>query len=140
MAYYDALIAFWPSVTGDSTAVKLAALNAMTAAGPDQKVLIVDATNYLRINGVWLGIKAAAGTVPAAAAAVDIVQDLRQDTLDFSLPIIPYLVGALVTAELITQDQADGLTALKNTIVPWWQANGYPREFDLGDIAAAGLS
>lgn len=33
------------------------------------------------------------------------------------------------------------LTALaKTTTRPWWQSNGYPRAFDLGDVAAAGLS
>jgi hypothetical protein len=32
------------------------------------------------------------------------------------------------------------LLALAATTQPWWQANGYPRPFDMGDIQAAGLN
>ena len=39
-----------------------------------------------------------------------------------------------------TQSVHDSLLALAATTTTWWQANGYSRQFDLGDVAAAGLS
>ena len=67
MAYYDALIAKWPTVQGADTAAKLAALNAETVSGPRKTVPIGDVVTYLRTNALWLPIKAAQATSVGAA-------------------------------------------------------------------------
>ena len=140
MAGYDALKAQWPNTAGADAASKLVTLNAMTVAGPDRPVLIADVMTYLRENNLWLPIKAQAGTLPAAAAAVDIAEDLRMQSIDFNLPIVGAMLNALVAATLLSQDQANTLTAMKATTLPWWQANGYEQPIGTADLTLAGLS
>lgn len=137
MAYYDALIAEWANLSG-TTEEKLAAVNAMTVAGSDQLVSIADVMSYLRENGLWLPIKAAAGSNQAAAAAVDIAGDLRAQTIDFNLPLVKMLLTALVASGLLTQANADALAAMKNTTQLWWQVKGYSSPFSENDLIAAG--
>lgn len=139
MAYYDALKAIWSSLSG-TTDAKLAALNAMTVAGPNAPVDVVTATNYMRQNGTWYAIKAAAGSNQAAFAAVDLVNDLRVQTIDFSLPIVVQMGAMLVSANLMTQAQWDGLMALSKTTIPWWQSVGLNSPVGIGDLEATGLS
>lgn len=51
------------------------------------------------------------------------------------------LVGILLDAFPPAGATIANLTALaKATTQPWWQSNGYPRAFDLGDVSTAGLS
>jgi len=137
--YYDALKAIWPSLKG-TFEERLATLNAMTVDGPRQPVDVVTATNYMRQNGTWYAIKMAASSNQAAFAAVDLVQDLRVQTIDFTLPIVMQMGTLLVGANLMTQAQWDGLVSLSHTVVPWWQANGYAGPIGVGDTDAVGLS
>lgn len=139
MAYYDALAAKWATLSG-SAEEKLDAINALAVAGADQLVTIIDIMTYLRSNNLWLPIKSAAGTNAAAAAVVDIEEDLRATTIDFNLPIVKTLLGLLVSSSLLSQKNADDLAAMKVTTLPWWQANGYPGPFNSNDLIAAGLS
>lgn len=137
MAYYDRLKTKWADLSG-TTQEKIAAINTLTVPGPDKLVAIADIMTYLRTYNLWLPIKAAAGTNPAAAAVVDIEEDLRANTIDFSLPIVSQLLAALVQTNLLSQNHADEITAMKATTQLWWQANGYPSIFNENDLIAAG--
>jgi hypothetical protein len=136
MTDYSALVAKWATLTGD-TATKLAAVNAATVAGPNVPVPVLQVMTYLRTNNLWMGVKAS--QTPGAMAAVDYNSDPRVQTLDVSLLIVRGMLADLVTHTLLTQAQADAIVAMGTPPVPWWQANGYSRAFDLGDINAAGL-
>jgi hypothetical protein len=145
MAYYDALIAKWATLTG-TTDQKIAAVNALTVAGPRKPVQIADVMTYLRSNALWLPIKAAAaaGTSAGAEAAVDLNSDMRMQTIDFDLPIVAGMLADLVSKALLTQAQSDALNALANTTIPWWQATvaqggcGLSSPVGANDLAAAG--
>lgn len=139
MAYYDALVEKWATLEGTAHD-KLVAVNAATEAAADRLVPIAEVMTYLRSNALWLPIKAAAGSNPAAAACVDLAEDLRAQEIDFSLTIAQQVLGGLVQSGLLSADQADHLQAMKNVFVPWWQAHNYPGLFNESDLIAAGLS
>ena len=68
MAYYDALIAKWATLpSGDTTAQKLAALNALTVAGPIVDVSVSAVVGYLGLNGKLSGLIKYAANPPATA-------------------------------------------------------------------------
>lgn len=135
MAYYTALIAHWPSVIGASTALKLAALNAETVTGsipatfPVTGAQIIGCLDFTEFNSL-------------TATKQDVILQLCSNAA---------LVGGANTfvgklfanyyATMLAGPTIAAFTALAQAVVqPWWQANGYPRAFDLGDISAAGLS
>jgi len=154
MAYYDALIAAWNNASpatgatlpagttgsllnGLTTAQKLAAVNAWTFTGSVPTVLSTSGAQLLNcIN--W--------TEFAALTAA------QQTNLLMLCSVNGLLLGGSAETAFI----ADGmilayfnhagptiaaLTALAQaTVQPWWQSAGYVRPFDLGDVAAAGLS
>ena len=126
MAYYDALIAKWATLTG-STASKLAQVNALTVAGPSQTVPVLTVMTYLRTNNLWLAIKAAQGTSPGAAAAVDYNSDPRVETIDVTLPIVQAMLSDLQSHNLLSAQNVADINAMAGTTIPWWQvsvANG----------------
>jgi hypothetical protein len=137
MAYYDALVAQWPSLTG-TTAQKLTAINAMTVAGPYAPSPVLDVMTYLRSNNLWMPIKAAVATSAGAAAAVDYNSDPRVETLDATLPASQGMLADLVAHALLTQAQALAIVALGVPQLPWWQDNGYTGPFTAPDLLAAG--
>lgn len=96
-----------------------AALNAEAVAQPDRLVPIAEVMEYLRGNNLWLAIKKAAATSDAAAAAVDLNEDPRAQTIDFNLAVTQGILQQLVAKSLLTQPQADALTALKVVTLPW---------------------
>jgi len=135
VAYYDALVTEWATLTG-TTSAKLAAVNALTVAGPVEPVPVLSIMTYLRANNLWMTIKSSA--TPGAQAAVDYNSDPRVQTLDVTLPITQGMLADLVSHTLLTQAQSNAITALGNTSVPWWQANGYSGPFSEPDLQAAG--
>lgn len=143
MAYYDALVAKWATLTG-TTAQKLATVNVLTVTGPTRPVSIVDVMAYLRQNNLWMPIKAATAISPGAAAAVDLSTDLRATTIDFTLPVVAGMLADLVAHALLTQAQSNALTAMSNTTIPWWQATvaqgggGLSSPVSQSDLSAAG--
>ena len=147
MAYYDALTAKWVTIGGTADQA-LAAINALTVASPNRPVSISQVMAYLRENGLWLPIKAAAaaGTSIGAMAALDLNQDLRQTTIDFSLPLVVTMLADLVSHDLLTKEQSDALVAMGMPQVPWWQApvseggGGLSSPVSVYDLAAAGVS
>lgn len=138
MAYYTALIAEWPSMTPGTTAAKLAQLNATTVTGSVPAAFYVTGSQLMNcINWTEFAALTAAqqsnllalcnnpGQLLGGSTNVGLITD------GMFLAYFTNHAGATITA----------LTALAQAIVqPWWQANGYPRPFDLGDISAAGLS
>lgn len=136
MAYYDAAIAKWQTLTPGTTANKLAQLNAATVTGSvpatftitgDQILACLDWAEFSTLTSpqqtTLLQVLSTPGVIQGGAG-----------TFVGSMFVAFYtgkLAGPTITA----------LTALAKAVVqPWWQSNGYPRPFDLGDIAAAGLS
>lgn len=141
MAYYDALIAKWPDVSGATTADKLTTLNGETIAGPVVGVPVVQVMTYLWTNGLWLPMLAAAqaGTSNGAIAAVALLEDRTRETIDFSLPTATALLADLVSHSLLSQAQSDAIVAMGTPQVPWWQGNGYSGPIGYGDLAMAGI-
>jgi hypothetical protein len=145
MAYYDALVAKWATLTG-TTQQKLDAVNALTVAGPNVPVPVLQVMTYLRTNNLWMGIKAATATSPGAAAAVDYNSDPRVQTLDVSLPIVQSMLADLVSKTLLTQAQSDAIKAMGTPPIPWWQATvaqgggGMDQPVGQGYLNNAGIS
>lgn len=148
MAYYDALIAAWNGATqppagvtgsgllaGDTTAQKLAKLNAWTVTSPAKALLTPSAI----LNAI----------VPADLAAltstqIALMQLLLQGTLvDASAGTAVRSQFLLIfTGKTTTISQLSALVApYDNNQVPWYQANGYGTQpLTLATITAAGLS
>lgn len=91
---------------------------ALVSAGRTKvvKVPIADMQAYLQTQGVWWAIKSAAAdpahaAVAAAVAVID-VANARYENIDTTLPMVAQMLGALVTAAILTQAQMDALTAL----------------------------
>ncbi|HEY8837232.1 MAG TPA: hypothetical protein VIO16_06020 [Dehalococcoidia bacterium] len=137
MAYYDALVAKWATLTG-TTQARLDAVNALTIPGPNVPVPVLQVMTYLRENNLWMAIKAATATSAGAAAAVDYNSDPRVQTLDVSLAIVQGMLADLVTHGLLSQAQSDAIVAMGAPPVLWWQANGYTGPFSAPDLQAAG--
>lgn len=98
------------------TSVQAAAtINAAIIDAPALHVSIPLVMTYLRLNNLWLPIKAAAAQgVVAAIAAVDLNQDLRITTIDFTAPIVVQMLTALqqTTPALLSAQNAADLTAM----------------------------
>lgn len=98
---------------------------------------VVTATNWLRQQGIWYAIKKAASNNDAAYAAVDLVSDMRVQTIDFSLPIVVQMGAALVSASLMTQAQWDALAALAVQSTLWVQETLGVPYVSAADVAVA---
>lgn len=132
MAYYDALTAKWPSVTGASTAAKLLNINgqtvtgavptAFTVTGPDiynslalaewNLLTVVQQANVRDIIGLNGPLQAGAGTMVQA------------------MLLSIFAAGTATRANLVALARA--------TAQPWWQANGYLGPINNNDLTAAG--
>lgn len=135
MAYYDAMVAKWATLTPGTTANKLAQLNAATATGAAVPMIV---PTY-KIYNLIVGSEFSALTAGNQQLVRDI---LGMGTVDAS-------PGTQIRARMVaifpngtaTFTALGTLAASYDTpTVPWWQANGYARPFDLGDCAAAGVS
>lgn len=136
MAYYDAFITKWATLNPGTTAAKLAQINAITVAAPLPAVV----TPTQVINAIVLA---------DFKGLTQLQQSQFTNILQSGGGTLNGSAGTLVRAWF--QDAFSGkattlanLTALvapfDNATVPWWQANSYPRAFDLGDCTAAGVS
>jgi hypothetical protein len=154
MAYYDALIAKWATLSG-TTAQKLASVNTLTVAGPPKDVSASAVLAYFALNAKLSGILTYAASPPVNSAA-PVVVAAKEFAALFSMPAFTtfqlsdpsILATAQVFLNLLASDANTGVTAsdvtallaLSNTTLLWWQSAGYPRPFDSGDITAAGLN
>jgi hypothetical protein len=150
MAYYDALIAKWATVTG-TTSEKLSSINALTVAGPTQFVarglLSRHFDTLTDANGVpvWEAIEQHQNDTTALGVACRAALRLRDAPGDYpaidvtTLPVTAQLTE-LVTANILTSDQQAQTVALGSTTIPWWRSAGYSSPINEVDLAAAGLS
>lgn len=135
MGYYDALIAKWPSITGATTQAKLDSLNALTQAGSAVPMIIPTYMIYNLIVGTEFAV--------LTAANQQLIRDiLAMGTVDASPGTqIRTRIVAIFPNTTTTFANLSALAAKYDSpSIPWWQANGYPRPFDLGDLQAAGLN
>jgi hypothetical protein len=149
MAYYDAFISKWNTLSG-TTAQKLAEINALTVPGPNQDVPASQVIGYLALNGKLSGLQAYAASAPnttAGVAARELVALFAMptfSTFEMSNPTIYDGVEGFLTALAgdpnsgITSSDVTALLAMAATTEPWWQANGYTSAFNENDLEAAG--
>jgi hypothetical protein len=151
MAYYTALIAAWnnatqppPGVTGsgllgtDTTLQKLTKLNAWTVTGTVPTVLNVTGAQVLNcIN--YAEFKA----LTAAQQQNLLLLCCCPGQLLGGSSNTAFMVDGMLL-DYFTNHAGPTITALtalaQSTVQPWWQFSGYLRQFDMGDVAAAGLS
>jgi hypothetical protein len=147
MAYYTALQTAWNGatqppngVTGTAitgamtTAQKLAAINTWTVPNPQKAILSPSAV----LNAI-----VAADLAALTATQVSFLTLVLQgSSIDASVgTTVRAAIQTIFTGKTTTLSQLGSLVApYDNVTQPWWQANGYPRAFDLGDVSAGGLS
>lgn len=148
MAYYTALITAWngapqpPSgvtgtaLTGLTTANKLAAVNGWTVAATPQKAIlspssILNAVVFADLAGLTQ-LQVTQLTLLLQGSSVDASSNTS----------IRIGIQTLFAGKTQTLANLGALVAPFDTPppAPWWQGNGYARAFDMGDVAAAGLS
>lgn len=135
MAYYDALVAKWATLTPGTTAAKLAQVNALTVTGAAQKAILSPSAI---LNAI----------VFADLAALTQLQ-VTQLTLLLQGSLVDASAGTSIRAgiQALFAGKTQTLSNLGALVGPydsptilWWQSASYPRPFDLGDISTAGLS
>lgn len=134
MAYYDALIAEWPTVAGANTTEKLETLRATMVTGAAIPMII---PAYIIYNAI----------VPSEFSALTnanqaLVRDiLNQGTVDgtqgkTARTVMLQVFGAATT----TRANLAAIAAPYDTPqIPWLTANGYPMTLNENDLRAAGL-
>ena len=147
----------WSSLSGSTVADKLASLNAMTVAGPNVDVSIQQVAGYLLLQGVYPTIATFAegspnntqphdGALSAAKSFMAWVTMPNPPDVHFSQSAVAAAVtqlgNAMVAQETaspgstgFTQAVLDGLLALGQTTLPWWQANGFGGPVTSTDVA-----
>jgi hypothetical protein len=157
MAYYDALKATWATLpSSDSTAQKLAAINAMTVAGPNVDVPVSAVVGYLGLNGRLSTLSKYAGNAPATSAGVagaELVAIINcPNAPDFAssnsttYQIIQEMLTALAgdANSGISSADVTNLLGLAATTIRWWEATvaegggGLSSPVTPDDLAAAG--
>jgi hypothetical protein len=139
MAYYDALIAKWGTLTG-TTAQKLTAVNALTVAAP-QKVML---SPSMIINACVFSDLAGLTQLQVSQLALL----LSGSTIDASVGTsIRSGIQALFAGKTQTLANLAALVApYDNATIPWWQATvaqgggGLSSLVSQGDLTAAGIS
>lgn len=134
MAYYDALIAKWPTVPGATEQDKLDNLNAEVVDGPDQLATLdpstiinaFDSAEYMTLTAMNLQQL----TLVLSGINVDVSKNSNIRKI-----ILAVFNGKTQT---LANLQAVGVKYDKSKI-PWWQANGYTSTISHNDLVAAGL-
>jgi hypothetical protein len=136
MAYYDALIAKWPSVTGATTQAKLDNLNAQVVSVPQPALVAV--------NDIINAIQS------ADFLALTQIQLLQLQLLIGGRDYVDASPGKPIRAvfQAVFAGKTTTLAALTALVTPydsgttkqvsWPEANGYPRYIGVNDLIAAG--
>jgi hypothetical protein len=155
MAYYDALIAKWPTLTPGTVAARLAQLAAITVAVLNQPTTYGAIRKILKTgdNLDWATIYArsrqtpafppASATDAAILGAIMLVSTTDGDALDPTTGAwtkFNVLMANLAGAGDLSAGSTAAIAALITVQVPWWQSNGYSSTISASDVAAAGLS
>lgn len=145
MAYYTNLINAWTSavqppsgvtgtglLAGDTTAQKLAKVNAWTVTGSIPTTIIAT------------GLQVQQAIVPADFSSLTASQQstvlqicAMPQVLSGSASFIGPLLGTIFSGKQTLTNMIALATA---TTQPWWQANGYPNPISLNDCLLAGLT
>jgi hypothetical protein len=165
MAFYDALIAKWATLTG-TTAQKIAAVNALTVTGPNVDVPVSAVVGKLMLMQVYLPLASfAQGSTTGVAThdnALFAAKMLMAMVTTPNAPIfqmsnaqdfatIKEMMDAILAQETaasgstgFTQAVHDALLGLCATTIPWWQATitqgggGLSGPVSLADLGPAG--
>jgi hypothetical protein len=167
MVDYTALKAEWATITtanpGFTTAQKLAAVNALTVAGPNVDVPVADAVLFLANEGKWAALAvygqkalaslAAGGALTTAQSAGAQFAALMQSSQFTAFKTSTSAGMAAITAMLnaVASDAASGISlsdvaallALAANPVPWWSATvaqgggGLSSPVGMSDLSAA---
>lgn len=155
-----ALSQIWPTV--GTTEDKLAFVNALIVAGPNIDVAIPQVAGYLLLAGIYPIVESFAtgsptgdpihdGALIALKTFVAWLTIPNAPPVHFSDPVvfaqITAFTGVVAAQEAsspgstgFTQEVHDGLLALGQTALPWWQANGFRGPVTLTDAANFGLT
>lgn len=136
MAYYDALIAKWPTLTPGSNSAKLTEINAIMITGSIPTSLYITGDQLLNcINWAEFNVLTAqqqSNVLTLCCVPGRLLGGSANTALMIAGIVIAYfpLPGPTVAA----------LTALsKAAVQPWWQANGYRGPISGQDLVDAGL-
>lgn len=163
MAYYDALIAKWPDIQGADNTLKLVNINTLTVVSRNKvDVPVSSVVGKLMLSGVYLtlGLFAQGSSTndPAHDAALGSAKLLMSVITIPNAPVfgmsdptvyaeVKGLMDYILAYELanpgatgFNQAIHDQLLGLADRSLFWWQENGYSRQFDMGDLVAAGLN
>lgn len=140
MAYYDALIAKWATLTPGTTAQKLAQINALTVSNP-QKAMLAPSTILNACVAVDLEALTAAQVALFALLLAGTSIDCSAGTA------IRAVAQNLFAGKTQTLANLGALVSpFDNATLPWWQATvaqgggGLSSPVSQGDLTAAGLS
>jgi hypothetical protein len=135
MAYYDALIAKWATLTPGTTAQKLAQINAITVTGQIPTSLyvtgdqILNCINFTEFNSL----------TPSLQTNILLLCATPGQLLGGSANTAHLVAGMILAAFPVAGPTVAALTALaKATVTPWWQANGYTSPITDADLSGAG--
>lgn len=136
MAYYDAFVAQWVTLTPGATTAKLAQINAQTVTGSVPATFSITGAQLFTLM-VWSEFAALAADKQATiwnamnlASAAPLTGGAGTTLGNL------YLSAFAVNSQTITNFAAFA----KGIVQPWWQANGYPSPFNINDCNAAGVS
>jgi hypothetical protein len=137
VAYYDALIAEWATLTPGTTAQKLTQINNLKVAGSIPTTLYVTGSQILNcIN--WTEF---AALTPAQQLNVLTLCSIQGSLLGGSANTSFVVDGMIIAYFPLQGSTIAALTALaKASTVYWWQSAGYPVMINTDMLAAAGLS
>lgn len=136
MAYYDALIAKWPSVTGANTQAKLDNLNGQTVAVPQKALLAVnDVVNAIAAADVLSLTATQCAQLQLLIGGRDIVDASPGTNIRAAFQSL--FVGKATTLAALSALVTPYDTGSNNT-QPWTLANGYSRLLGLVDLQNAG--
>jgi hypothetical protein len=139
MAYYDALIAKWATLTPGTTAAKLAQINAITVAGPTAALIVPTYRIFNVLDTTEFGALSAANQQRVRDILSMGTVDASTGTNARALLLSIFGAGTATRAALVAL-----ANSIENTTIPWWQATvaqgggGLSSIVTAGDLAAAG--
>ena len=135
MAYYDAFVTFWNTQNG-STAQKLTAVNAALAASPKPSLLTINQVFNAIVLADYVSL-----TQLQQSQLANLLSVSNGGSIDGSSGTLVRAWFASIFAGKASLTNLNALVSpFDNAKVPWWEANGYLRAFDMGDVTAAGVS
>ena len=148
MAYYTLFTSAWntgtvpggvtgSALTGQTTAQKLININGWISNGSIPTTIYVTGSQILNcIN--WTEFAALPATQQSNVLAMCQVPGNLLGGSANTTHLVPGMIIAYFPPAGVTITALSAMSAA--TPQPWWQANGYPRPFDMGDVTTNGLS